>query len=236
MENWSLEIVFGNGKQKQKQTEEEFSRKITELHTELCESNELRQKLERKVYYCYYYFEEVWWWFQEYGVLINWRENFVVQVSCLVTENDLLENKHRELKETITNLLQSKEEFVKIYEVFVEFCTPYCICYCFLAVGCLDERLFFFATFSCTLFCALSVLILWLSMLHNWFLGIIFCCYCRILLVAWSKWLKPKIERLKFFLKRLNLIHSWFMQLKRRLIWSRRFLIIQNALWKKERT
>lgn len=193
--------------------------------------------------------KKFWWWFQEYGVLINWRENFVVQVSCLVTENDLLENKHRELKETITNLLQSKEEFVKIYEVFVEFCTPYCICYCFLAVGCLDERLFFFATFSCTLFYALSVLILWLSMLHNWFLGIIFCCSfgvvacitdillsCRILLVAWSKWLKPKIERSKFFLKRLNLIHSWFMQLKRRLIWSRRFLIIQNALWKKERT
>lgn len=71
--------------QKQKQTEEEFSRKITELHAELGLSNELRQKLERKV-------------------------------NCLVTENDLLENKHRELKETLTNLLRSKEGFVKIYE------------------------------------------------------------------------------------------------------------------------
>lgn len=56
MENWSVEIVFGNGKQKQKQTEEEFSRKITELHEELGVSNELRQKLERKVHYCYYYY------------------------------------------------------------------------------------------------------------------------------------------------------------------------------------
>ena len=35
--------------QKQKQTEEEYGRKLQELQAELASSNELRQKLERKV-------------------------------------------------------------------------------------------------------------------------------------------------------------------------------------------
>ncbi|KAI7996020.1 hypothetical protein LOK49_LG11G01312 [Camellia lanceoleosa] len=71
--------------QKQKQTEEEFGRKLTELQAELALSNELRQKLERKVSY-------------------------------LQSDNALLENKQKELKGTINNLLQSRESFVKVYE------------------------------------------------------------------------------------------------------------------------
>ncbi|CAH1434106.1 unnamed protein product [Lactuca virosa] len=71
--------------QKQKQSDEEFSIKIKELETELTSSNELQQKLERKVQF-------------------------------LEDENYLLENKHKELKETISSILQEKEGFVKAYQ------------------------------------------------------------------------------------------------------------------------
>ncbi|KAI3779264.1 hypothetical protein L2E82_08902 [Cichorium intybus] len=71
--------------QKQKQSDEEFSRKITELEAELASSNEHRQKLERKVQF-------------------------------LEDENYLLESKHKELKETISSILQAKEGFVKAYQ------------------------------------------------------------------------------------------------------------------------
>ncbi|KAK3223154.1 hypothetical protein Dsin_010179 [Dipteronia sinensis] len=71
--------------QKQKQTEEEYSRKLQELQAELASSNELRQKLERKVSY-------------------------------LQNDNALLENKQKELKETIHRLLQARENFVNAYE------------------------------------------------------------------------------------------------------------------------
>ncbi|KAK4842482.1 hypothetical protein QYF36_022445 [Acer negundo] len=71
--------------QKQKQTEEEYSRKLQELEAELASSNELCQKLERKVSY-----------FQN--------------------DNALLENKQKELKETIHRLLQARENFINAYE------------------------------------------------------------------------------------------------------------------------
>ncbi|KAK2636316.1 hypothetical protein Ddye_031108 [Dipteronia dyeriana] len=71
--------------QKQKQTEEEYSRKLQELQAELASSNELRQKLERKVSY-------------------------------LQNDYALLENKQKELKETIHRLLQARENFVNAYE------------------------------------------------------------------------------------------------------------------------
>ncbi|PON38874.1 RUN/FYVE domain protein [Trema orientale] len=71
--------------QKQKQTDEEYARKLQELQVELSSSNELRQKLERKVNY-------------------------------LQNDNGLLENKQKELKETIQSLIQSKECFVNAYE------------------------------------------------------------------------------------------------------------------------
>ncbi|XP_057494180.1 uncharacterized protein LOC130779530 [Actinidia eriantha] len=71
--------------QKQKQAEEEFGTTLTQLQSELALSNELRQKLERKVSY-------------------------------LQSDNALLENKQKELKGTITSLLQSRENFVKVYE------------------------------------------------------------------------------------------------------------------------
>ncbi|KAL2546907.1 Uncharacterized protein Fot_16140 [Forsythia ovata] len=38
------------------------------------------------------------------------------KVNCIESENALLENRHKELKETINNLLQSRESFVKAYE------------------------------------------------------------------------------------------------------------------------
>ncbi|KAK2979738.1 hypothetical protein RJ640_012658 [Escallonia rubra] len=71
--------------QGQKQAEEEFNRKLTELQSKLTLSNELRQKLEMKVNY-------------------------------LQNDNALIENKQKELKETINSLLQSRERFVKAYE------------------------------------------------------------------------------------------------------------------------
>ncbi|XP_059658524.1 uncharacterized protein LOC132304832 [Cornus florida] len=70
---------------KQKQSEEDLGRKLTELQSELALSNELRQKLERKVSY-------------------------------LQNDNALLENKQKELKGTINCLLQSRENFIKVYE------------------------------------------------------------------------------------------------------------------------
>ncbi|KAI3733582.1 hypothetical protein L6452_13026 [Arctium lappa] len=71
--------------QKQKQHDEEFCRKRMELEVELASSNELCQKLDRKVHF-------------------------------LEDENYLLESKHKELKETINSILQSKEGFVKAYQ------------------------------------------------------------------------------------------------------------------------
>ncbi|XP_022881818.1 rho-associated protein kinase 1 isoform X4 [Olea europaea var. sylvestris] len=71
--------------QKQKKAEEETNKKLADLQAELVVSNELQQKLERKV-------------------------------NCLESENALLENRQKELKETINNLLQSRESFVKAYE------------------------------------------------------------------------------------------------------------------------
>ncbi|WCJ21758.1 hypothetical protein M5689_003888 [Euphorbia peplus] len=71
--------------QKQKQTEEEYGRKLQELQSELASSHELRLKLERTVSY-------------------------------LQNDNDLLENRQKELQGTIQNLLQSKENFVNAYE------------------------------------------------------------------------------------------------------------------------
>ncbi|KAF8399375.1 hypothetical protein HHK36_015240 [Tetracentron sinense] len=71
--------------QKQKQTEEESDKKFQELQAELALSDELRQKLERKVKY-------------------------------LENDNALLENKQKELKGTIDCLLQSRENFVSLYE------------------------------------------------------------------------------------------------------------------------
>ncbi|TXG56420.1 hypothetical protein EZV62_017733 [Acer yangbiense] len=71
--------------QKQKQTEEEYSRKLQELEAELASSNEICQKLERKVSY-------------------------------LQNDNALLENKQKELKETIHRLLQARENFINAYE------------------------------------------------------------------------------------------------------------------------
>ncbi|KAG5522354.1 hypothetical protein RHGRI_034512 [Rhododendron griersonianum] len=80
---------------KQKHTEEEFERKQSELQAELALSNELRQKLGRKV--C---------------------SLVVVQyvVSYLENDNAMLENKQKELKGTIASLLQARESFVKVYE------------------------------------------------------------------------------------------------------------------------
>ncbi|KAI9168802.1 hypothetical protein LWI28_002142 [Acer negundo] len=75
--------------QKQKQTEEEYSRKLQELEAELASSNELCQKLERKVSY-----------FQN--------------------DNALLENKQKELKETIHRLLQARENFINAYEPYLQ--------------------------------------------------------------------------------------------------------------------
>ncbi|KAJ9554379.1 hypothetical protein OSB04_018424, partial [Centaurea solstitialis] len=71
--------------QKQKQRDEEFGRKIMELEVELASSNEVCQKLDRKVHF-------------------------------LEDENYLLEGKHKELKETINSILQSKEGFVNAYQ------------------------------------------------------------------------------------------------------------------------
>ncbi|CAL5428925.1 unnamed protein product [Camellia sinensis] len=82
---------------KQKQIEEEFGRKLTELQAELALSNELRQKLERK------------------GAVVS-PTNPNMTVSYLQSDNALLENKQKELKGTINNLLQSRESFVKVYE------------------------------------------------------------------------------------------------------------------------
>ncbi|XP_027095830.1 uncharacterized protein [Coffea arabica] len=71
--------------QKQKQRDEAFSEKLTALQAELSLSNDIRQKLEKKV-------------------------------SCLESENGLLESKQQELVETISSLLQSKQSFFQVYE------------------------------------------------------------------------------------------------------------------------
>ncbi|XP_027154195.1 CDK5 regulatory subunit-associated protein 2 [Coffea eugenioides] len=71
--------------QKQKQRDEVFSKKLTALQAELSLSNDIRQKLEKKV-------------------------------SCLESENGLLESKQQELVETISSLLQSKQSFFQVYE------------------------------------------------------------------------------------------------------------------------
>ncbi|KAH0921195.1 hypothetical protein HID58_021213 [Brassica napus] len=71
--------------QKQKQTEEECSRKVLELESELASSRETQEALERKVSY-------------------------------LQNDYSLLENKQSELKNTIQNLLQSRESFLNAYQ------------------------------------------------------------------------------------------------------------------------
>ncbi|WZY97403.1 hypothetical protein YC2023_069732 [Brassica napus] len=71
--------------QKQKQTEEECSRKVHELESELASSRETQEALERKVSY-------------------------------LQNDYSLLENKQSELKNTIQNLLQSRESFLNAYQ------------------------------------------------------------------------------------------------------------------------
>ncbi|KAL2525476.1 Non-specific serine/threonine protein kinase [Abeliophyllum distichum] len=76
----------GDEEEKEKKAEEETNKILAQLRAELVVSNELQQKLERKV-------------------------NFIE------SENALLENRQKELKETINNLLQSRESFVKAYEL-----------------------------------------------------------------------------------------------------------------------
>lgn len=44
------------------------------------------------------------------------RHKLERRISCLETENEMLDNQQKGLKETISNLLQSKESFVKAYE------------------------------------------------------------------------------------------------------------------------
>ncbi|RVW82453.1 hypothetical protein CK203_049045 [Vitis vinifera] len=76
--------------QKQKQNEEELVRRVQDLQAELVSSNELRE---------------------------NSKGRFVIlQMSYLQNDNALLENKQRELNGTIQNLLQSRENFVSVYE------------------------------------------------------------------------------------------------------------------------
>ncbi|XP_013645780.2 cingulin-like isoform X2 [Brassica napus] len=71
--------------QKQKHTEEESSRKVHELESEIASSRESQEALERKVSY-------------------------------LQNDYSLLENKQNELKNTIQNLLQSRESFLNAYQ------------------------------------------------------------------------------------------------------------------------
>ncbi|KAF3604930.1 hypothetical protein DY000_02044906 [Brassica cretica] len=71
--------------QKQKHTEEEYSRKVHELESEIASSRESQEALERKVSY-------------------------------LQNDYSLLENKQNELKNTIQNLLQSRESFLNAYQ------------------------------------------------------------------------------------------------------------------------
>ncbi|KAK4358168.1 hypothetical protein RND71_023778 [Anisodus tanguticus] len=72
-------------------------KKLAELRAELGLSNDLRHKLERKT---------------------KIRQYELILVTCLENENNLLENKQKELEGTIQGLLESKEAFVKAYEQF----------------------------------------------------------------------------------------------------------------------
>ncbi|KAI9111499.1 hypothetical protein K1719_017189 [Acacia pycnantha] len=74
-----------HGIEKQKQSEEEYNRKIQDLQAELASVKEECQKLERRVNY-------------------------------LQNDNALLEMQHKELKDTIQNLLLSRENFIHAYE------------------------------------------------------------------------------------------------------------------------
>lgn len=49
------------------------------------------------------------------------HESLVLQLSYLQNENAMLENKQRELNETIQSLLQSRENFISVYEVGIVF-------------------------------------------------------------------------------------------------------------------
>ncbi|GLT86351.1 hypothetical protein SLE2022_044960 [Rubroshorea leprosula] len=71
---------------KQKQTGEEFSRKLQELQAESASCNDLREKLERK------------------------------EASYLQNDNALLENKQKEMKGTINGLLQSRDDLINAYQ------------------------------------------------------------------------------------------------------------------------
>ncbi|KAF3667408.1 putative DNA binding protein [Capsicum annuum] len=81
--------------QKQKKIEEEFNQNLAELRAELGFVNDLKHKLERKM---------------------KTRDYELIQVTSLENENNLLENKQKELEGTIQGLLESKEDFVKAYE------------------------------------------------------------------------------------------------------------------------
>ncbi|GKV22763.1 hypothetical protein SLEP1_g32593 [Rubroshorea leprosula] len=72
--------------QKQKHTEEEFSRKLQELQAESASCNDLREKLERK------------------------------EASYLQNDNALLENKQKEMKGTTNGLLQSRDDLINAYQ------------------------------------------------------------------------------------------------------------------------
>lgn len=49
-----------------------------------------------------------------------------MQVNYLENDNVLLENKQKELKGTLNNLLQSRESFVHAYEVILLFVWRFC--------------------------------------------------------------------------------------------------------------
>ncbi|XP_010491118.1 PREDICTED: RUN and FYVE domain-containing protein 2-like isoform X2 [Camelina sativa] len=87
----TYQIILAN--QRQKQTEEEYSRKVQELQAEVDSSRETQEALERKVSY-------------------------------LQNDYSLLENKQNELKTTIQNLLQSRENFLNAYQE--SFCEMKC--------------------------------------------------------------------------------------------------------------
>lgn len=57
-------LLFGASMQKQKQTEEEYSRKVQELQAELASSRETQEALERKVrkilLFCESIYSKIW--------------------------------------------------------------------------------------------------------------------------------------------------------------------------------
>lgn len=63
-ESWIVILLFGASMQKQKQTEEEYSRKVQELQAELTSSRETQEALERKVrkilLFCEFIYSKIW--------------------------------------------------------------------------------------------------------------------------------------------------------------------------------